>query len=34
MLFDFFRRKKEKAVREIPLTEEEKKWNRMQNDRY
>lgn len=29
MLFDFFRRKKEKAVREIPLTEEEKKWNRM-----
>lgn len=29
MLFDFFRCKKEKAVREIPLTEEEKKWNRM-----
>ncbi len=29
MIFDLFRRKKEKAVQEIPLTEEENKWNRM-----
>lgn len=29
MIFDLFRRKKEKAVQEIPLTEEEKKWNKM-----
>lgn len=29
MIFDLFRRKKEKAAREIPLTEEEKKWNKM-----
>ncbi len=29
MFFDLFRRKKEKAAQEIPLTEEEKKWNRM-----
>lgn len=29
MIFDLFRRKKEKTVQEIPLTEEEKKWNKM-----
>jgi len=29
MIFDLFRRKKEKATQEIPLTEEEKKWNKM-----
>ena len=29
MIFDLFRRKKEKAAQEIPLTEEEKKWNKM-----
>ena len=29
MIFDLFRRRKEKSVEEVPLTEEEKKWNRM-----